>query len=77
MDSEMISIFLREHWNIVGLLFGVVILLGAVMNWCWLCDPTGKPDSHLYGRGSRRLIFFLLGLVLAVVGIWNFVLTLK
>ena len=74
MDSEMISIFLREHWNIVGLLFGVVILLGAVMNWSWLCDPTGKPDSHLYGRGSRRLIFFLSGIVLIAASIMSWLL---
>ena len=74
MDSEMISIFLKEHWNIVTLLFGVVILLGAVMNWSWLCDPTGKPDSHLYGRGSRRLIFFLLGVVLIVASILEWIL---
>lgn len=74
MDSEMISTFLREHWNIVTLLFGVVILLGAVMNWSWLCDPTGKPDSHLYGRGSRRLIFFLLGVVLIAASIMEWIL---
>ena len=74
MDSEMISIFLREHWNIVGLLFGVVILLGAIMNWNWLCDPIGKPDSHLYGRGSRRLIFFLLGIVLIAASIMSWLL---
>ena len=74
MDSEMISTFLREHWNIVTLIFGVVILLGAVMNWSWLCDPTGKPDSHLYGRGSRRLIFFLLGVVLIAASIMEWIL---
>ena len=74
MDSEMISTFLREHWNIVTLLFGVVILLGAVMNWSWLCDPVGKPDSHLYGRGSRRLIFFLLGVVLIAASIMSWLL---
>ena len=74
MDSEIISIFLREHWNIVVLLFGVVILLGAIMNWNWLCDPIGKPDSHLYGRGSRRLIFFLLGVVLIAASIMSWLL---
>lgn len=74
MDSEMISIFLREHWNIVTLLFGVVILLGAIMNWNWLCDPIGKPDSHLYGRGSRRLIFFLSGIVLIAASIMSWLL---
>lgn len=74
MDSQIITAFLRENWNIVVLLFGVVILLGAVMNWSWLCDPTGKPDSHLYGRGSRRVIFFLLGLVLIAASIMEWLL---
>ena len=39
-----------------------------------LCDPTGKPDSHRYGRGSRRVIFFLLGIVLIVTSIMSWVL---
>ena len=47
------------------------------MNWNWLCDPTGKPDSHRYGRGSRRVIFFLLGLVLIVTSIWSLVPEIK
>ena len=47
------------------------------MNWNWLCDPTGKPDSHRYGRGSRRGIFFLLGIVLIVVSIWSLVMALN
>ena len=44
------------------------------MNWNWLCDPTGKPDSHRYGRGSRRVIFFLLGIVQIVTSIMSWVL---
>jgi len=77
MDSESITVFLQEHWNYVLLIVGVVILVGAISNWNWLCAPTGAPDSHRYGRGSRRVIFFLLGVVLTVVGIWGFVLKLK
>ena len=47
------------------------------MNWNWMCDPTGKPDSHRYGRGARRVIFFLLGLVLIVTSIWSLVPEMK
>ena len=43
----------------------------------WLCDPTGKPDSHRYGRAPRRVIFFLLGIVLIVVSIWSLVPEIK
>ena len=77
MNSEQITAFLQEHWYLASVIFGVVILIGAIRNWNWLCDPTGKPDSHRYGRGSRRVIFFLLGVLLIVVSIWGFVLKLQ
>ena len=74
MCSEQITAFLQEHWNLVTLIFGAVLLIGAIMNWNWLCDPTGKPDSHRDGRGSRRGIFVLLGIVLIVTSIMSWVL---
>ena len=46
MNSEQITAFLQEHWSWVTLIIGAVLLIGAIMNWNWLCDPTGKPDSH-------------------------------
>ena len=73
MNSEQITAFLQEHWYIASVLIGAVILIGAIRNWNWLCDPTGKPDSHRYGRGSRRVIFFLLGIVLIVTSIMSWV----
>lgn len=73
MSGEQITAFLQDHWYFVTLVVGVVLLIGAIMNWNWLCDPTGKPDSHRYGRSSRRVIFFLLGIVLLVVSIWSFI----
>ncbi len=70
MDSKKLTAFLQEHWYFITLFGGVVILIGAIMNWNWLCDPTGAPHSNRFGRGSRRGIFFLLGVVLIVVSIW-------
>ena len=74
MNSEQITAFLQEHWNLVTLIIGAVLLIGAIMNWNWLCDPNGKPDSQRYGRGSRRVIFFLLGIVLIATSIMSWVL---
>ena len=74
MNREPITAFLQEHWYIASVIIGAVILIGAVRNWNWLCDPTGKPDSHRYGRSSRRVIFFLLGIVLIVTSIMSWVL---
>ena len=39
MNSEQITAFLQEHWYIASVLIGVVILIGAIRNWNWLCDP--------------------------------------
>ena len=77
MNSEQITAFLQEHWYIASVIIGVVILIGAIRNWNWLCDPTGKPDSHRYGRGSRRVIFLLLGFLIIVVSIWGVMLKLQ
>ena len=81
MNSEQITAFLQAHWEWVTLIMGIVSVagsilnwIGVIMNWNWLCDPTGKPDSHRYGRGSRRVIFFLLGIVLIVTSIMSWVL---
>ena len=71
--------FLQEYWYIASAIVGVVILIGVICNWNWnwLWDPTGAPNSHRYSRSSRRVIFFLLGVVLIVISIWNFLLKLK
>ena len=77
MDREKIMTFLREHWYTVSVLIGTVILIGAIRNWNWLCDPTGTRDAHRHSRGYRRMVFFLLSVLLIVVSIWGFVLKLK
>ena len=77
MNSEQITAFLQEHWSWVTLIIGAVLLIGAIMNWNWLCDPTGTRDAYRHSRGYRRVVFFLLGLLLIVVSIWGFVLKLK
>lgn len=77
MDSEKIMDLFREYYDIVSLIFGIVILIGAVRNRSWLCDSAGAPDSHRYSRKSRRVFFFLLGVLLIVVSVWGFVLKLK
>ena len=72
MDN-MITAFVQENRILITLVMGIVILIGSIMNWSWLCDPTGKPDSQLYGRGSRRIIFLAAGAHWVVVSVWVFV----
>ena len=39
--------------------------------------PHWYADAHRHGRGYRRVVFFLLGVLLIVVSVWGFVLKLK
>ncbi len=77
MDSEKIMAFLQANWQFVTLVVGIVLLMGAVRNWNWLCDPTEAPNAHRYDRGSRKGIFFLLGALLIVISIWSLILALR
>jgi len=77
MNSEQITVFLQEHWYIASVLIGAVILIAAPRSWTWLCAPAGPRDAHRHSRGYRRVVFFLLGVLLIVVSIWGFVLKLK
>ena len=77
MNREPITAFLQEHWYIASVIIGAVILIGAVRNWNWLCDPTGTRDAYRHSRGYRRGGVFLFGLLLIVGGIWGVVLKLK
>ena len=55
MNSEQVTAFLQEHWYIASVLIGAVILIGAIRNWNWLCNPTGTRDAHRHSRGYRRV----------------------
>lgn len=45
MDSEKIMVFVQEHWDIILIVAGAVLIVGAAMNWNWLCDPTSAPQT--------------------------------
>ena len=77
MNREPITAFLQEHWYIASVIIGAVILIGAVRNWNWLCDPTGIRGAYRYSRGSRRGVFFLVGLLLIAVGPWGILLNMQ
>ena len=59
MDKALTD-FITEYRDYITLFTGIVLAVGAVKNWNWLCNPVGKPES----RGMYRLIFGALGLIL-------------
>ena len=45
MNSEQITAFLQAHWEWVTLIMGIVSVAGSILNWNWMCDPTGTRDE--------------------------------
>lgn len=68
MDKALID-FMTEYRDYIILVIGIVLVIGAVKNWNWLCNPVGKPDAHLLSRSMYRLIFGVLGLILIFCGV--------
>lgn len=62
--EEKLSALIAGYRDYIVLLIGVLLVVGAVKDWGWLCSPVGKPDGHLLSRGMYRLIFGALGLIL-------------
>lgn len=67
MDKALTD-FITEYRDYITLFTGIVLAVGAVKNWNWLCNPVGKPDAQLLSRGMHRLIFGALGLILIFCG---------
>lgn len=67
MDKALTD-FITEYRDYITLFTGIVLAVGAVKNWNWLCNSVGKPDAHLLSRGMYRLIFGALGLILIFCG---------
>ncbi len=67
MDKALTD-FITEYRDYITLFTGIVLVVGAVKNWNWLCNPVGKPDAQLLRRGMYRLIFGALGLILIFCG---------
>lgn len=67
MDKTLTD-FITEYRDYITLFTGIVLAVGAVKNWNWLCNPVAKPDAQLLSRGMYRLIFGALGLILIFCG---------
>ena len=49
MDKALTD-FITEYRDYITLFTGIVLAVGAVKNWNWLCNPVGKPDAQLLSR---------------------------
>ena len=62
---------MTENPTFVGFLFvtiGVVIMLGAAMNWAIVSRP-GKLLNRIFGDTIARMLYFVAGIFLFVAGV--------
>lgn len=62
---------MMENPTVIGFLFlamGVVIMVGAALNWGIVSRP-GKLFNRIFGDTVARIIYFVAGVFLFVVGI--------
>ena len=72
MATDTIQVFVKQYMDWIMAAAGVLLIIGSLMDWEWLCNPQGAPYAWQYGgsRGMRRLIFIALGAVLLLAGGW-------
>ena len=71
--NDFIESAYQNALDLIWIPVGILLVVGSVRDWDWLCDPTGKPHAPLMTRGMLRIAFFFLGIVLSLCGIWLFV----
>lgn len=58
MNSGQITASLRAHCECATLMMGIVSVVGSLLNWNSMCDPTGKTDFHSCSVFVRRQEIF-------------------
>ena len=49
--NDFIESAYQNAFDLIWILIGILLVVGLVRDWDWLCDPTGKPHALLMTRG--------------------------
>ncbi len=62
--------FWKKVLPIILGLIGLLLIIGVVLNWDWLCDPLyTRSMNSIFGRTGRRILFGLLGSIMVLVSV--------
>lgn len=62
--------FWKKVWPIMLGLIGLLLIIGVVLDWDWLCDPLyTRSMNSIFGRTGRRILFGLLGSIMVLVSV--------
>lgn len=67
--------------SVIILVFGILVIIGAILNWDWLFKPDGHYQhkwtlgqlSRYLGRNTARVIGFTGGVIVTIAGAaWSY-----
>lgn len=79
-SSELFTKLCKEYGYLFVAACGLLILLGAILNWDWVLEGDGRIMniawvSHTFGRNVARILIGTTGGIMLVVGILMFFLS--
>ena len=72
---ENIFEFLRSHFEYVLIAGGLLFLIGAILDWKWVCRATSADKARhafifeMWGEKGYRVFIGICGLILAICGL--------
>ncbi|QIU96679.1 Imm17 family immunity protein [Bacteroides faecium] len=80
INSQFFSKLCKEYGYLFIAASGLLILLGAILNWDWVLEGDGRMMniawvSNKFGRTVARILVGISGSVLLVIGILMFFLS--
>lgn len=68
LETYGVIAFLQGYRNEIFFILGLLLLVGAVRNWHWVCDPLGTRVGYIWGRTVYRWLVGGTGILLMVFG---------
>ena len=75
----MVNIFeyLKANYQFALVAFGIVIIIGSILRWNWLLNPSGKMKNSLicsviiekWGENGLRGLNIFFGILLIICGV--------
>ena len=78
---ENIFEFLRSHFEYVLIAGGLLFLIGAILDWKWVCRATSADKARhafifeMWGGKGYRVFIGICGLILVICGLVYLVLS--
>lgn len=74
---ENIFEFLKAHFEWVLIGFGVLEIVGSILRWAWILEPSGKMKNSFifsaimdkWGENGLRGINIFLGILIVICGV--------